>query len=151
MRRLATMMVLTGLFLCGCGKAGPEPSEISGTVTFDGKPIIYGQLELVPDTEKQMSGPAGNVDIVDGKFDSRLGGRGVYLGSYKAKVTAWEAPLPPSSNDETVVSNTPSPIFTGYVLDVTIKAEGNVIEIPAAAKGFGLSGKKRLAAPSNDP
>ena len=133
----------TGLFLaialvCGCGSSEPQPENISGTVTFDGQPLVYGNLELIPDADRQMTGPAGSVEVIDGKFDTKLGGRGVFLGPYDVRVTAWSERPPAGSNDETVVSQAKPPLFVAYSVKQDIRAENNTIEVPAKAKGFGI-------------
>lgn len=130
------------LLVVGCGNSEPQPSNIQGTATFAGKPIVYGQLQLIPDASKQMSGPAGEAEIIDGKFDTSLSGRGVFLGPYEIRVTAWEERPAPSSTDETAVSQAKAPLFHGYTVKQVITAEGNVIDVPEAAKGYGVSETK---------
>lgn len=53
---------------CGCGPAGPRTYPVSGTVTFDGKPVTQGDILFIP--SDRSLGPEGG-RIVDGKFAMR--------------------------------------------------------------------------------
>lgn len=145
-------ILLFALLLTGCGSSEPQPSDIRGTATFDGKPIVYGEIEFVPDASKQMKGPAGTAEVIDGEFDTSKSGRGVFLGDYEIRVTAWNARPGAANPDETVTSNIELPIFIGYVVNQAVKADGNVIAVPADAKGFGLqTGKASKKGPRAAP
>ncbi len=52
------------LFVLGCG-GGIQRQEVSGTVTYDGKPVQRGEVSFVPDDPALA--PEGGV-IEDGKF-----------------------------------------------------------------------------------
>lgn len=147
-----TILMFT-MLLAGCGSSEPQPSNLRGTATFDGKPIAYGEIEFIPDASKQMKGPAGTAEIINGEFDTSKSGRGVFLGDYEIRVTAWDARPGVANPDETVASNIEPPIFLHYVVNQAVKADGNVIAIPADAKGFGIQNgkapkKKAQAAPA---
>ena len=134
MRRFIGMAICVCSFLLtGCGSSEPQPIDIHGTATFDGKPIVFGTVEFIPDSTRQMSGPAGNAEIVDGKFDTSQAGRGVFPGAYLARVTAYEERTAATSNDETVASNAKPPIFVNYDVEVVLGPDENVIEVPASA------------------
>lgn len=62
----------------GCG--GPKSVEVSGNVTFDGKPLPSGRIYFNPDYTKGPDGPQGYAEIKDGKFDTRNGGKGAFGG-----------------------------------------------------------------------
>ncbi len=72
------LAAILGFGLLGCGGSdAPEVYHVSGTVTFDGKPVPAGRIRFVPDTSKGNSGPPGYAQIVDGKFDTESeGGQG---------------------------------------------------------------------------
>ena len=65
---LVFMLSLMGLG--GCGKGGLTVYDVSGNVTFAGKPIPDGWIVFSPDSSKQNSGPQGMARIKDGKFDT---------------------------------------------------------------------------------
>jgi hypothetical protein len=79
---------------CGGGNAGPTLYQLSGTVTFAGKPVPAGTILFEPDVAKGNRGPAGFATIRDGKFDTREGGKGTVGGPHTARITGMEAPLP---------------------------------------------------------
>ena len=58
MHRLAILfaiLVLGTMLGCGSG-AEPKRSRVSGTVTFEGKPIPYGTVLITPDGAKKNTG-----------------------------------------------------------------------------------------------
>lgn len=75
---------MLGFLLCGfagCGGSdGVERFGVTGTVTFQGKPVPFGSVKLEPDRKKGGSGPAGFAQIVNGKFDTAESGRGSVKG-----------------------------------------------------------------------
>lgn len=79
---VAKLASATGLFalllLSGCGPSGPERIDISGTVSYKGKPVEDGALELIP----TGGGPMQPVSVKDGKFTA-TGEYGVLVGDYK--------------------------------------------------------------------
>lgn len=58
--------------VCGCGGQGGPPrgktSKVSGTITWQGKPVPYGSVTFVPDRSKGNKGRAGTGSIKDGKY-----------------------------------------------------------------------------------
>jgi hypothetical protein len=69
--------VVTGLALAltGCG-GGTQRIRISGQVTFQGKPVPYGNLVFEPDQSKGNRGPQGYAKIQDGRYDTNNAGTG---------------------------------------------------------------------------
>ena len=68
---LATLMLTT---LSGCGGGaddGPKRFDVSGTVSFDSKPVPGGVIYFQP--AEGNSGPQGVAAIVEGKFDTSSG------------------------------------------------------------------------------
>jgi hypothetical protein len=61
---------------------------VSGTVTFDGKAIPYGDVLITPDDAKKNSGAQGIATIRDGKYDTSVpGGKGYGGGPAVIRVT----------------------------------------------------------------
>src|SRR5262245_4915561 len=92
--------VLAFLIVAGAGCSSEERLyDVSGTVTFEGKPIPAGIVYFDPDPTQPGSGRQGVANIVDGKFTTADKGRGVAGGSYTLRVTGFdgktanEAPL----------------------------------------------------------
>jgi hypothetical protein len=86
--RLASVgCLLTAAILSGCsGDQGPQRAIVSGTVTFNGKPIANGRISFVPD--RNTAAPTAVALIVDGKFvvDSR---GGVPVGTHRVQIEAY--------------------------------------------------------------
>lgn len=72
----------------GCGRNGNE-FQVSGTVTFDGKPVRKGFITFSPNVEKGNSGPGGGAQIRDGQFTTARG-KGVVGGSYWVKIVGYD-------------------------------------------------------------
>lgn len=92
---LAGAAFLAGNF-AGCNP-GPKVYHVSGTVTYEGKPVPRGTVKFVPDTTKGNSGPAAVADIVDGKFDTATKGTGTVGGPHKIVITGFDGNAKPES------------------------------------------------------
>jgi hypothetical protein len=82
------LCVVVGAFaFLGCG-ARPKHERIvvSGTVSFEGKPLAQGQIRFVP--EKGSDLPSSGATIAAGKFRADSHG-GVAVGSYKISIEAY--------------------------------------------------------------
>jgi len=93
MRRLvAVLALLTAFVLIGCaGNSGPKRYRVSGKVTYDGQPILFGDVLITPDGGKKNTGPQGIAPIRDGKFDtSATGGKGYGGGPAVIRVTGFD-------------------------------------------------------------
>src|SRR5206468_6538175 len=72
--------------VAGCAPAGPTYYHVAGTVSFDGRPVPKGTVSFEPDAAKGVRGQMGYADLVDGKFDTRGGGKGVLGGPYVIRI-----------------------------------------------------------------
>jgi hypothetical protein len=72
------------LLICGCGGPGAREA-ITGTVTFDGKPLDKGEITLIPQTNTK--GPTAGAEIVGGKFTIPAAG-GTFAGKFRVEITA---------------------------------------------------------------
>lgn len=80
---VAAVFLLGVGLVVGCG--GPKSGDVSGIVTYDGKPIEHGSISFVPADGR---GTGGGAAIKDGKYEATK----ISLGSMKvvingAKVT----------------------------------------------------------------
>jgi hypothetical protein len=81
-----------GLFviclLSGC--SGREGYDVSGNVTFDGKPLPAGKIYFSPDGAKGNSGATGYATITDGKYNTAAAdGRPVVGGAMTVRIDGW--------------------------------------------------------------
>ena len=84
---LVAFLFLIALSLgVGCGGTeGPEKEVTSGSITFDGEPVVAGMIRFVP-----VSGPPVQAEIVDGKYHADYKG-GVVVGPSKVEIDGFRA------------------------------------------------------------
>ncbi|MDA0285652.1 MAG: hypothetical protein O3B13_22285 [Planctomycetota bacterium] len=114
----ATLLLL---FVTGCGGGGddgPPRFRVSGTVTFDGKPVPAGTIYFQPAAGNK--GPAGLAAIVKGKFDTSSG-KGTVGGPHNVRVEGTDA--------------AGVPIFVPHFEEIDLPKESSrqEFEIPASA------------------
>jgi hypothetical protein len=85
-RSAALIFVLGLAALLGCGTGEEKLYEVSGTVTYDGKPIPKGLIFFDPKADD----PQGFANILDGKYDTAQQGRGVRGGAYDVRVNGFD-------------------------------------------------------------
>ena len=81
---LTIAIVLIGLV--GCGK---KEGQLTGTVTFKGKPVESGEIILTPDESRGNRGPGVMVQIEHGTFSTPMQ-RGHWGGPYLARITCFK-------------------------------------------------------------
>jgi hypothetical protein len=71
-RGVIAACLLAALTAAGCGRAGsgPERHQVSGTVSFAGRPVPRGRIEFEPDAARGNRGPVGVARIVDGRYQT---------------------------------------------------------------------------------
>lgn len=82
---LAATAVSCLVFSGGCGHG----YELTGDVTFDGKPIPVGSISFAPDSAKGNSGRATVVEIKDGKYTTK-GSYGIAGGAYVVEIWGYD-------------------------------------------------------------
>lgn len=86
-RTIATTTVLAVpivALLVGCG--GERTYNISGMVTFQGKPVPAGQIVFEPDSSAGNKGAAAFAKIKDGHYDTSSEGRGTVGGPHLVRI-----------------------------------------------------------------
>jgi hypothetical protein len=105
------------LFFIGCDSragAGPERYEISGTATFKGAPIPFGEIVFAPDESQGNSGPGTSASIQDGKFRT-MAGQGIVGGPHTVYIRGFDGPLPAGAPPAGSTAATGAPLFSEYV------------------------------------
>jgi hypothetical protein len=77
------------LAVAGCGRE-ERLYDVSGTVTFGGKPVPKGQVFFDPDPTKGTTGGQGFATIQDGKYTTAQNGRGIRGGAYAIRVLGYD-------------------------------------------------------------
>jgi hypothetical protein len=81
--------------LCGCTEKGPERVVVSGTVSYNGKPVSEGTIQFIPQATSQV--PMAGAPIAEGKYKVDLHG-GVPVGTHKVAIEAYRrVPFTPRS------------------------------------------------------
>ncbi len=103
----ATVAVLA--IMAGCGPAAPppEPDSVHGRVTFKGKPVGSGKIIFSSDPAKGFTGADGWAPILDGVYDTNVGGYGTRGGKLVARL---EGGLPGAPQGELLFSNYDAPV-----------------------------------------
>jgi hypothetical protein len=83
--RIAWLVWIVGLVVIAACSHEEKLYRVSGNVTFSGKPIPKGLIFFDP----QVDGPQGFANIVDGKYDTSVQGKGVRGGSYNIRVNGF--------------------------------------------------------------
>lgn len=135
---LAAFVVAVALVsAAGCGGNGdPRQNNLSGNVTFGGKPIPAGSIVFEPDASKGNTGPQGLADIRDGKYDTSATGKGTVGGPYIVRITGFD-------RVEENEYEPATPLFAEYKIEADLPEETGKMdfEVPAdAPKKAGKSG-----------
>jgi len=69
----ATLLTAAALALGACGGGGPARYDLSGDVTYQGRPVPGGRLFFEPDPEQANQGPGSVAEIHDGFYRTRPG------------------------------------------------------------------------------
>lgn len=137
MQRVLIVLSAFSLCLAGCGR-GDDRNSLSGNVTFDGKPLAYGEIVFRP-----AKGPEGSATVRDGKYSTDDGGQGITRGPNTVIVTGYSAE-PVSNADETKVSEAAPPLFSSYQQEADLSSETFDITVPKEA----ANSAARFVAPS---
>src|SRR5262249_30095854 len=95
------------VLLPGCGR-GLRLYDVSGQVTYDGKPLPAGVIYFDPDVSRKNDGPQGYAVIKNGAYSTTArGGKGVVGGPYVARIEGFDG----KPGEELPLGK---PLFTDY-------------------------------------
>lgn len=94
-------LLLLLIVAIGCGKSGGR-RDISGRVTYNGKPVFYGTIYFEPDASAGHGGPQGSGEIHDGVYRTNPE-YGPTPGPHVVRISGWDGSP----------GGTP-PVFTNY-------------------------------------
>ncbi len=128
-------ILLTGLVCllsqsCGGGGSSKKLFDVSGSVTFAGKPVPYGSVLFVADADEGNSGPQGVATIENGKFNTAEAGRGVVGGAYTVIIKGRSQ----QSTDDEDEGHADPPLFMDYQTAVEFPLENTVQEFEVPEK-----------------
>ena len=114
--------------LPGCGSTSKvERVTVSGSVTYQGRPVPTGLIAFTPDAKKGNRGPQGIAKIVNGRYSSSDGmGKGSVTGPQRVEIRAFEGPeSAPDNGDSLGMGNQ---LFRPYRTTVDVPAEGGTLD-----------------------
>ena len=77
---------------CGSSTSGPQRYPLSGTVTYEGKPVMRAELFLAPNDDLGNSGP-GSVAVVENGAFQVTAAKWIVGGPYRVSITS-QSPVP---------------------------------------------------------
>ncbi len=136
------LLVLLAGGVTGCGGAGgPDRGAVTGTVSFEGKPIDQGSILFVPVAGK--AGSSSGAAITDGKFQIPKE-KGPVVGMNRVEVH-WPrktgrkkevgSPAPPGTMIDEVEEAIPATFNTKSTLEQRIERGNNPVDLKLTASG----------------
>jgi len=114
----------------GCGGSGgtAQQFQISGTVSFNGKPVPTGEIVITPDVAAGNTGEGSYAVIKNGKYETAPG-QGISGGAYLLLLTGSQG----NGNAEVTEPDQGKTLFSSYELKHTFPKEDAIfdIEVPA--------------------
>ncbi|MHC2066797.1 hypothetical protein ACYFX5_04955 [Bremerella sp. T1] len=121
----AVLVLLSG---CTSQKAS-DIYSISGTISYDGKPLPKGNISFAPDASKNNQGPGVTAEITDGKYETP-DGKGISGGPYVLTINGYDGV--PIASGEGGMDRMGKMMFEAYELKADLPREDAThdIEIP---------------------
>ena len=107
--------------LVGCGEAGPARYDVSGTVSYQGKPLPAGLIMFDPDITKGNDGPQGFAHIKDGRYNTAETESGPVGGPHIVRIQGFDG----VAGQELPMGR---PLFTDYQTPADIPAETSTLD-----------------------
>jgi len=100
----------------GCSRGGP-PYPLSGSVTYDGKPLPVGEIVFMPDPDRGNEGPGVLCFVRDGRYEMPQG-KGHVGGAYVAELIGFDGK--PPTNVEGPVDLRGKALFPTHVVKIDL-------------------------------
>ncbi len=88
MNKYLALFTFSVVAVIGCGPAGPEMGDVTGTVTFQGKPLSTGTITFIPETDGLPSAFAEIQENGTYVAQTRDFGNGVPVGKHRVMIIA---------------------------------------------------------------
>ena len=137
-QRLVSLGLLLLLLTAGCGGSDGdvERSEVSGSVTYAGKPIEDGQIRFVP--EEGTVGPVSAAPIANGKYTIDAKG-GVPVGAHRVEIEAYQVDEKAGSEEIPGVEGPPRKQYIPAKYNQKTELKADVDDSGQVTKDFELS------------
>ena len=115
----SALLLALCLVTAGCQGQKAEGHAVSGTVSFQGKPVPRGSLLFSPDSQKGNSGPAISFEIVDGHYGEQEQTPRLHQGgAYRVRISGFDGNANPAA--ELPLGR---PLFQDYTTSVDLPKE----------------------------
>ena len=114
--------VILLLTVVSCGKSGPPRYELSGTITFHGKPVPAGEIRFEPIGSVVNITTIGEAEIKDGKYSTILN-KGIIGGRQKVYVSGYNGIPEPGSGPRG------ASIFDVYIMEIKLPEEPSTFDV----------------------
>lgn len=114
---------LVGLLVAGCGAGGPQRTDLSGNVTYQGEPVAAGKIYFTPDAARGNSGPGSFAEIREGRY-ATTPGHGIVGGAYRVRIVGYDTP--PAGEGE---AGGGEPLFAPRQIEVDLPKEGGTFDL----------------------
>ena len=123
------LAVVIAWLTAGCGgSGGPARYDLSGKVSYGGKPVPAGRIALEPDGTKGNSGPPSYAEIKDGRYATPRD-KGTVGGPHRVRIAGFDGRGAGESPEG-------APLFSEYRTTAELpKQDGTFdFDVPAAHK-----------------
>ncbi|QEG18695.1 hypothetical protein GmarT_45850 [Gimesia maris] len=127
------MSVLIVLAAVGCGgqAEGPQRYTLTGTVTYQGKPVPEGEIVITPDRSANHSGLGSYATIKNGHYETAPG-KGITGGAYLLSVTGFDGvPFKSDDGGETFLQG--KALFSDFKLKQQFQSQDETLDIEVPA------------------
>jgi len=128
-RVIRVVFMMVGLCVAGCAEQeGPPRYNLSGAVTFSGKPVVAGEITFAPDSSQANKGPGSYAVIQDGRYET-YPGKGIVGGPHLVTIIGYDQPLAgEGSGKETL------PLFPPYETTVDLPKQDSTFDFNVPAR-----------------
>ena len=117
----------------GCNRSSVDRHNLSGKVTFQGRPVPAGRIVFEPDAAKGNRGPQGITMIEDGQYSTEKFGKGAVAGALIVRIEGFEKPSATAATSEN--PDAVKPLFPTYITHIELGKEDSTFDfdVPATA------------------
>ncbi|UUO07221.1 hypothetical protein M4951_02670 [Blastopirellula sp. J2-11] len=126
------MLLLFAMNGCDFGSDELKRYAMSGTVTYDGKPIPFGEITFTPDTTQGNSGPGAVATILEGAYHV-TGEKGLIGGPHVISITGYTG-VPDNGAVMAGTASQPKPLFARYSTSDDLPLENTTLDVEVPKK-----------------
>jgi hypothetical protein len=119
-------LFLTIILISVTGCDNPAPAKVTGTITFENKPLSGATVTFIPDNGSRSSEGSTNAD---GKYELRFSAsmKGAVAGEHKVEIRTAPTEID-SESKEKIVERLPEKYHNATELKITLKSGNQVVD-----------------------